>query len=1009
MSLTADGVFQQAAPAFDSTELAAMASEVFGITGTITPLDGERDQNVRIDTAHGSVVLKVANPAERPDALDLQCAALAHLATTAPSLSVPRVVPTMDGAAVGMWRDHLVRCVSHLRGEPLADVKRTDVLERDLGRCLGQLSAGLRGFGHPAAHQPDFLWNLDRAQRCRAWLDDIVDDDERELAASGFERHLRRVVPVLAQLRGAVVHHDANDRNVIVHDGAISGLIDFGDMVFARQVNELAVTLAYGLLDVIDVVASARRIIGGYVGEFALDEAELRALFDLVVARLAMSVTIASHRSAQFPDNDYLLVSRAPAIRLLRRLMGMRPEFLHFVAREAAGLSPVPQHDALVAWMHSNACQPVSPLPYDLDRAGRMVISLADDAPGMEHASDPVAYWRWLSAEMTAVGADVAYGRYDEDRSCYAGDQFTTDAPETRSVHLGIDLFVAADTPVRAMLPGRVVTVVDNDRPYDYGPTVILQHEAGDAGPFFCLYGHLSRRTLITVASGDEVVAGQVVAFVGDHTVNGGWAPHVHVQLITDLMADPVSGPDGNFEGAGEPSRMAVWRSISPDANLLMRLQPETFHPATDPAVLVERRREHLAPSLSISYRSKLHVVRGSGVHLYDHTGRAYLDGVNNVCHVGHAHPRVVQALTRQAAVLNTNTRYLHDTIVEYAERLAAMFPDPLQVVYLVNSGSEANELAMRIARTGTGRRDVVAVDWGYHGNTSGCIEVSAYKFDRRGGAGKPSHVQLAELPDPYRGRFSGDGAGHAYGESVREAIARSYEHDACGPAAFLAESISGCGGQVVFPAGYLQHAYSHARDAGALCIADEVQVGFGRVGSSMWAFESQGVVPDIVTLGKPMGNGHPLGAVVTTVEIAAAFANGMEFFSTFGGNPVSCATGMAVLDVIADEGLVGRAADTGAHLLGRLRGLVERHDAIGDVRGEGLYIGVDLVNDRVTKTPATALADDVVEAMRQRGVLVSTDGPFDNVLKIKPPMVFTRSHADLLADVLDEVLTLLA
>jgi 4-aminobutyrate aminotransferase-like enzyme len=437
---------------------------------------------------------------------------------------------------------------------------------------------------------------------------------------------------------------------------------------------------------------------------------------------------------------------------------------------------------------------------------------------------------------------------------------------------------------------------------------------------------------------------------------------------------------------------MDVWRSIAPDANLLLRLAPETFddHTATTPAALAPRRSADLGPSLSISYRRPLSIVRGDGAWLIDHTGRAYLDAVNNVAHVGHAHPHVVEAIARQAAVLNTNTRYLHRTILDYAERLAGLFPDPLSVVYLVNSGSEANELALRIARTATGRRDVIAVDWGYHGNTQGCVDISAYKFNRKGGGGTPPHTHLAELPDPYRGRFGSDGAAYAAGIAALPPSA-----------AFIAESISGCGGQVVFPSGYLAEAHRLARAQGALCIADEVQVGFGRVGTHLWAFEQQGVVPDIVTLGKPIGNGHPLGAVVTTPALAAAFANGMEWFNTFGGNPVSCAAGMAVLDVIEAESLQANALRTGDHLLARFRSLAEVFESVGDVRGHGLYLGIDLVLDRATKEPATALASDVANAMRDVGVLVSTDGPADNVLKIKPPMVFGIDEANLLVDAL--------
>ena len=475
---------------------------------------------------------------------------------------------------------------------------------------------------------------------------------------------------------------------------------------------------------------------------------------------------------------------------------------------------------------------------------------------------------------------------------------------------------------------------------------------------------------------------------------------------------------------------MDIWRSIDPDANLLLRLAPETFaahgdttpgsapaersghernadhddldhdghddhdHDDLEPAHLLDRRRRVLGPSLSVSYRRPLTIVRGTGTWLVDHTGRHFLDCVNNVCHVGHAHPHVVEAIARQAAVLNTNTRYLHPTILDYGERLAALFPDPLSVVYLVNSGSEANELALRIARTVTGRRDVIAVDWGYHGNTGGLVDISAYKFKRKGGQGQPSGTHIAPLPDPYRGEHGTDGP--AYAAPIA---------DMPPAAAFIAESISGCGGQVVFPDGYLAEAHRLARANGALCIADEVQVGFGRVGSHMWAFETQGVVPDIVTLGKPIGNGHPLGAVVTTPEIAAAFANGMEWFNTFGGNPVSCAAGMAVLDVIEHEGLQANAQRTGEHLMARLGALADQHECIGDVRGRGLYIGVDLVVDRTTKEPATALAGDVSNAMRGLGVLVSTDGPADNVLKIKPPIVFDVTHADLLVEALSRTL----
>jgi 4-aminobutyrate aminotransferase-like enzyme len=365
----------------------------------------------------------------------------------------------------------------------------------------------------------------------------------------------------------------------------------------------------------------------------------------------------------------------------------------------------------------------------------------------------------------------------------------------------------------------------------------------------------------------------------------------------------------------------------------------------------------------------------------------------------------VVAAATARKAVLETNTRYLHEDMVHLAERLGATLPDPLEVCFFVNSGSEANELALRLARTCTGRRGVVVLDVGYHGNTTTLIDVSPYKHDGQGGAGPPPWVRKIPLPDPYRGIHRGEpDAGRTYAMHVHDAVAalRGVGEE---PAALLAESILSCGGQVVPPSGFFAAAYANARAAGALCIADEVQTGLGRVGDAFWAFELEGVVPDIVTIGKPFGNGHPLAAVVTTRLVADAFANGMEYFNTFGGNTVSCAVGLAVLDVIEDEGLQRRAAATGAHLLAGLCGLMERHPLIGDVRGRGLFLGFELVEDRDARTPAPDAAAWLVERAHDRGVLLSTDGPDHNVIKIKPPLCFDAADADRLVGVVDDVL----
>ena len=433
---------------------------------------------------------------------------------------------------------------------------------------------------------------------------------------------------------------------------------------------------------------------------------------------------------------------------------------------------------------------------------------------------------------------------------------------------------------------------------------------------------------------------------------------------------------------------------------------------ATDPAgamsadEILAARRRRLGPSLSLSYRTPLHIVRGEGAYLYDADGREYLDCVNNVAHVGHAHPRVVEAGAAQMRVLNTNTRYLHESVVRYAERLTALLPDHLEVCFFVNSGSEANELALRLARAATNRPDVAAVDVAYHGNTQRLVEVSAYKFNGPGGAGQGDDVQIVPLPDPYRGSHRGTGrdVGAGYVVDSREVLATAAAsgHPA---GALIAEAIPSTAGQVVPPAGWLAGLFDAAHDVGAVAISDEVQVGFGRVGSDVWAFGAQGARPDIVTMGKPIGNGHPLGAVVTTRAIADAFANGMEYFNTFGGNPVSAAIGLAVLDVIRDEGLQEHARVTGERLLAGLREVAVRRDAIGDVRGSGLFIGIELVRDRETREPAPEAARHLADTAAERGVLLSTDGPFHNVMKIKPPLVFSADDADRLVETVDVVL----
>jgi 4-aminobutyrate aminotransferase-like enzyme len=493
-----------------------------------------------------------------------------------------------------------------------------------------------------------------------------------------------------------------------------------------------------------------------------------------------------------------------------------------------------------------------------------------------------------------------------------------------------------------------------------------------------------------------SIKKGEQIGKVGQHPENGGWPPHLHFQFIVDMMDE-----EGDLFGVAPQSKRDVWLSVCPDPNLILRI-PKTIFPkhSLTMSEILEIRDDHIGRPLGVSYREPLNIVRGYMQYLYDENGRRYLDIRNNVPQVGHSNPRIVNALTRQATVLNTNTRYLHENLARYAERLTNKLPKELCVCFFVNSGSEANELALRLARNHTKRQDIIAIDGAYHGNTSELVNISSYKHNGPGGEGAPNHVHVVRMPDVFRGEYGGRNAGKKYAEDVLAAAQKSDDL-----AAFICEPLMGCGGQIIFPDGYLKEAFKHVRNAGGVCIVDEVQTGFGRVGKKFWGFQTQGVVPDIVTMGKPIGNGHPIGAVVTTKEIADSFTTGMEFFSTTGGNTVSCAVGMAVLDEIENQKLQENAEKVGKYFLGGLKDLMKKHIIIGDVRGRGLFIGVELVRDRKTLEPAEDETSYVVERLKDLGFLISLDGPLNNVLKIKPPLVFTKENVDRFVAALDLVL----
>ena len=1013
------------APRFSVAEAEKIATDSFGISGEFRQLPSERDQNYHIRTQdQNEYVLKIANNSEDRGALEFQNQAMDHVnrhkglfsenMQVCPEICTTRKGDVIDTITTPEGNHHYVRLLSYLPGKPFAKVKPHDVaLLKSLGWFMGSLDAALNSFDHPAAHRK-FHWDLKEAPTVIMDLAEAIREKENQTMIIGFMNHyLSHTQPKLKRLRQSVIHNDGNDYNVLVApenswQNRVDSVIDYGDMVYTHTVNELAIVCAYAMMEKKDPLSAAKSVVAGYHQAYPLEDIELSVLFDLILMRLCMSVCHSAHQSRMAPDNAYLKISEKPAWTLLGQLSDIHPRLAEYHFRDACNLSPVPHAEKVIEWLErqKDKFEPlVDPTP---GNGSSIVLDLSVESPlvtSIAIQNDVAEMSQAIFAQMRQKGAVIGIGCYDEPRAIYISDAYRQQRdqmPEMRTIHMGIDLHMLPGSSIRAFYDGKIHSFNNNASAYDYGPTIILSHETGDGLTFFTLYGHLSLASLENLSVGQVIACGEIFAEIGDTHVNGGWPPHLHFQIITDML-----GEAGNYKGVAPPSQRRVWKALSPDPNLILGI-PDSLFPARGRSLeeILDFRNEHIGKNYSISYNEPLKIVRGRGQYLIDQNGQAYLDGVNNVTHVGHCHPEVVAAGQRQMGILNTNTRYLHDHMITYSQKLLSKFPEPLRVCFFVCTGSEANELAFRLARTYTGQRDIITVEGAYHGNTNLLVDISPYKHDGPGGSGAPSWVQTVMMPDGYRGPFKGQGSGtgSAYADDVKKAIDRVTSQGK-GIAAFICESVLGCGGQVVLPDNYLKAAFQHVRNAGGVCIADEVQVGFGRVGSHFWAFETQDVVPDIVTLGKPIGNGHPMAVVVTTPEIAGAFHNGMEYFNTFGGNPVSCAIGIAVLDVIEKEHLQENARIVGHRLLEGFEKLKENFPLIGDVRGQGLFVGVELVKNRETLEPAAEEATYIINRLREHGILISTDGPLHNVLKLKPPMVFSAQNADDVVEVLGKIL----
>ena len=990
-------------------KLLSFIEEQYQIQASLYPLAGEVDLNFKMVTEQGETfVVKVYAPGRDLEFLNFQERLLTHLESKELNFDVPQVIKTHTGKSTLNFIDEnqqqrSVRILSWISGRLWNHVNpHTAALRYELGTLCGTLSTALLDFDHPFAHR-EFEWDIASGLWVKEYLE-LFDTAEQNLIQV-FISQFEEVQTEYTQLQKSTVHNDANDFNILVSEDVfnpkLEGLIDFGDAIYTQTINDLAICCSYAIMGFEDPLEASLAIVKGYHKSFPLEEEALQYLYVCIAIRLLISVTKSRINKLEAADNPYLQISDKAAWELLKKWKHVDPEFAHYRFRGACGMTPHPQSDFFVNWASNQNSSLGSLLPtLNKERVVPLDLSISSQWLGQSSDFNNLDWFNYQLAELQKVHPNkIIAGGYLEARPLYTADTYDkrgNNGRENRCMHLGIDFWIPALTPVHAIYDAKVVVSVNDAGDKKYGGLVILSHqEVGFI--FYTLYGHLSAASVKQLKIGAHLSQGDKIGEVGNPNENGNWSPHLHFQIMLSLLSYK-----NDFPGVAYFNEKHTWQSICPNPNFLFKLKELASSAEDNSKQLLKARKQNLGRGMSLQYEEPLYIVRGSGVNLIDNWGRKYLDTVNNVAHVGHEHPRVVKAGQKQMALLNTNSRYLHDNITALADKLKETLPPELNVFHFVNSGSEANELALRMVKTYTGSNEMLVSEVGYHGNTNGCVDISSYKFDGKGGVGAPDNVHVFPMPDSFRGKYRGMDTALKYAEEV-ELLINQLTAAQKKLGGFIIEPLLSCGGQIELPEGFLKKAYSLARKAGGLCISDEVQTGCGRMGKTFWGFQLHDVIPDIITIGKPLGNGHPVAAVVCTEQVADKFANGMEFFNTFGGNPVSCAIATEVLQVVEDENLQFNALEIGTYLLAEFKKLSIVFPIIGSIRGQGLFLGIELVSS--AKLPLQTQAKYLVNRMKQNGILLSTDGPDNNVIKIKPPLVFSKEDADFLIQALTRVL----
>ncbi|NWE76988.1 aminotransferase [Pseudomonas yamanorum] len=943
---------------------ARLLEQHYDLGGTLKSLGSQQDLNYRIDSDRGRFVLKICRGDYAAVELQAQHAALKHLQEHS-DVRVPKVITALDGEdllteTVAGHTVHL-RLLDYIDGQPLTHVPH---LGREViagfGELCGRMSLALAGFEHPGLERT-LQWDPRHALELITHLLSTLENlPQRAALEQVAEQVERRVRPLADHLPWQAVHMDITDDNVVWQRDAqrhwqVQGVIDFGDLVRTWRIADLSVTCAALLHHAEGDPFAILPAIQACHAITPLQHEELRVLWPLIVARAAVLVLSSEQQQRLDPDNTYLLKNAEHEWEIFNVATSVPFELM-----EAAILGCVG------AQLPPIAGEGFAPLLPGLVGREFALIDL-----GVLSAHFEAGNWEQEGIdrrllEQAAVVHGLAASRYAQYRLSRTQPDSAVE-PETFPLH--VELHMPLGATVEAPFAGTLRYAADG---------------------LMCLHSEQLSLRLWGVNAllqhGAAVVKGQVLGEV---------AGPLTVQLCRAELEPPLFCT---------PSRAVAWQALCPSPATLLGLACDA-EPELDPEALLARRDASFARSQKHYYVDPPRIERGWRNHLIDMQGRSYLDMLNNVAVLGHGHPRMAQVAARQWSLLNTNSRFHYAAIAEFSERLLALAPDSMDRVFLVNSGTEANDLAIRLAWAYSGGRDMLSVLEAYHGWSVAADAVSTSIADNpQALSSRPDWVHPVTAPNTYRGEFRGQDSAPDYVRSVEHNLAKIAAQNRQ-LAGFICEPVYGNAGGISLPPGYLQQVYALVRAQGGVCIADEVQVGYGRMGHFFWGFEEQGVVPDIITMAKGMGNGQPLGAVITRREIAEALEAEGYFFSSSGGSPVSCRIGMAVLDVMEEEKLWENAQVVGGHFKARLEALVEQHPLVGAVHGSGFYLGLELVRDRQTLEPATEETALLCDRLRELGIFMQPTGDYLNILKIKPPMVSSRQSVDFFVDMLAKVL----